>query len=56
MATKDLLEKNLYRQKRKCVQKKAKDANIIPGINPNKAPINRHNNPARGKAKTETKK
>ena len=34
----------------------AKDANTIPGKRPNKAPINKHNIPAKGNAKTEIKK
>ena len=40
----------------KAPREEANDAKIIPGINPNKAPIIKHNIAAMGKAKTATKK
>ena len=40
----------------KAPKEEAKDAKIIPGINPNKAPISKHNIAAIGNANTATKK
>ena len=40
----------------KAPNEEAKDAKIIPGISPNKAPISKHNIAAIGNAKTATKK
>ena len=40
----------------KAPKEDANEAKIIPGINPNKAPIIKHNIAAIGKAKTATKK
>ena len=40
----------------KAPREEANEAKIIPGINPNKAPMIKHNIAAIGKAKTATKK